>query len=118
MLSRRIQKDCCCTVSHSKSAMSFEPVIKHLIFSACSTTCNAGPRDTSYGKFCVCPALSSFHLAFAAVQDRQIAQVSAAKRHTVALTHSGDVFTWGHRQVNPRRVTLPGTPFNCNTCIS
>eukprot|EP00884_Botryococcus_braunii_P008275 jgi/Botrbrau1/17449/Bobra.0054s0038.1 len=44
-----------------------------------------------------------------AFKDRPLKQVSVAKRHTVALTPHGDVFTWGHRQVTPRRVTLPGT---------
>ncbi|KAJ3669927.1 hypothetical protein LUZ60_010251 [Juncus effusus] len=32
--------------------------------------------------------------------------VSAAKYHTVALTSDGEVFTWGHRLVTPRRVVI------------
>jgi hypothetical protein len=45
---------------------------------------------------------------FDTLQDRQLVAISAAKRHTVALTNSGELFTWGHRQVAPRRVNLPG----------
>lgn len=33
---------------------------------------------------------------------------AAAKRHTLVLTADGDVYTWGHRAVTPRRVTLAG----------
>ena len=36
--------------------------------------------------------------------------VAAAKRHTVVLTAEGDVHTWGHRVVTPRRVQLAGAP--------
>ncbi|XP_020579736.1 uncharacterized protein LOC110024230 isoform X2 [Phalaenopsis equestris] len=32
--------------------------------------------------------------------------VSAAKYHTVVLSSEGEVFTWGHRQVNPKRVII------------
>ena len=31
------------------------------------------------------------------VMDREIAAVSMSKRHTVVLTHDGDVLTWGHK---------------------
>lgn len=34
--------------------------------------------------------------------------VAAAKRHTVVLTVEGDVYTWGHRVVTPKRVQLAG----------
>ncbi|PKA66064.1 Ultraviolet-B receptor UVR8 [Apostasia shenzhenica] len=32
--------------------------------------------------------------------------VSAAKYHTIVLSADGEVFTWGHRLVNPRRVNI------------
>lgn len=34
--------------------------------------------------------------------------VSSSKRHTLALSREGDVFTWGHRGVTPRKVPLAG----------
>ena len=34
--------------------------------------------------------------------------VSASKRHTLALTADGEIFTWGHTLVTPRRVQLQG----------
>ncbi len=37
-----------------------------------------------------------------------MAAVAAAKRHTVALTTEGDLWTWGHCKVSPRRVQLVG----------
>ena len=44
----------------------------------------------------------------AALQGKGIVAVAAAKRHTVVLTAEGDVLTWGHRIVTPRRVHLAG----------
>ena len=41
-------------------------------------------------------------------QGKAITAVAAAKRHTVVLTEEGDVYTWGHRVVTPRRVPLAG----------
>lgn len=35
--------------------------------------------------------------------------MAAAKRHTVVLTADGDVYTWGHKVVTPKRVQLAGT---------
>jgi alpha-tubulin suppressor-like RCC1 family protein len=45
------------------------------------------------------------------MQGKSIVDVAAAKRHTLVLTAEGDIFTWGHRVVTPRRVPLAGTPF-------
>lgn len=42
------------------------------------------------------------------MQGKNIVAVAAAKRHTVALSSEGDVYTWGHRVVTPRRVQLAG----------
>lgn len=35
--------------------------------------------------------------------------LAAAKRHMVVLSSDGDIYTWGHRAVTPRRVQLAGT---------
>lgn len=43
-----------------------------------------------------------------ALKGRVVVAAAAAKRHTLALTADGDVFTWGHRGVSPRRVQLAG----------
>ena len=43
-----------------------------------------------------------------AMSGRRAVAAAAAKRHTVVLTAEGDVFTWGHRGVSPRRVQLAG----------
>ncbi len=45
---------------------------------------------------------------FGRVQGRTIKAVAAAKRHTVVLSVEGDVYTWGHRVVTPKRVQLAG----------
>jgi len=42
------------------------------------------------------------------VQGKELVSLAAAKRHTVVLTADGDVYTWGHRVVTPRRVGLVG----------
>ena len=42
------------------------------------------------------------------MQGKQLVSLAAAKRHTVVLTADGDVYTWGHRVVTPRRVGLAG----------
>lgn len=44
-----------------------------------------------------------------ALKGRVVVAAAAAKRHTLALTADGDVFTWGHRGVSPRRVQLAGS---------
>ncbi|KAK9811637.1 hypothetical protein WJX72_007451 [[Myrmecia] bisecta] len=43
-----------------------------------------------------------------ALKGKQLVAVSAAKRHTMVLTGDGDVYTWGHRAIIPRRVPLAG----------
>ncbi|KAK9908199.1 hypothetical protein WJX75_004163 [Coccomyxa subellipsoidea] len=43
-----------------------------------------------------------------AMKGKAIKAVAAAKRHTVVLTVDGDVYTWGHRVVTPKRVQLTG----------
>lgn len=42
------------------------------------------------------------------MQGKGITAVAAAKRHTVVLTSEGDVYTWGHKVVIPKRVQLAG----------
>lgn len=44
-----------------------------------------------------------------ALKGRHIVECAAAKRHTVVLTEDGDVLTWGHKGVSPRKVLLNGT---------
>ena len=44
------------------------------------------------------------------MQGKRLVAVAAAKRHTVVMTNEGDIFTWGHRVVTPRRVQLAGKP--------
>jgi len=46
----------------------------------------------------------------AGAQGKRVVAAAAAKRHTVVLTAEGDVHTWGHRVVTPRRVNLAGAP--------
>ena len=55
---------------------------------------------------CHCWGASS--LPAAVLQGKQLVAVAAAKRQTVVLTASGDVYTWGHRVVTPRRLQLAG----------
>eukprot|EP00889_Picochlorum_renovo_P008563 jgi/Picre1/35593/NNA_003054.t1 len=43
-----------------------------------------------------------------ALKGRPVVECAAAKRHTVVLTDDGDVLTWGHRGVSPRKVVLNG----------
>lgn len=43
-----------------------------------------------------------------AMKGKRVTAVAAAKRHTVARTAEGDVWTWGHCGVSPRRVQLAG----------
>ena len=42
------------------------------------------------------------------MQGKRIKAVATAKRHTVVLTVEGDIYTWGHRVVTPKRVLLSG----------
>jgi inhibitor of Bruton tyrosine kinase len=42
------------------------------------------------------------------VKDRQIAAMSLSKRHSVVLTRDGDVLTWGHKTLPPKKVSLHG----------
>ena len=44
------------------------------------------------------------------LQGKRIKAVATAKRHTVVLTVDGDIYTWGHRVVTPKRVLLSGQP--------
>jgi len=41
-----------------------------------------------------------------AMKGKRVVACAAAKRHTVVLTMDGDVLTWGHRGVSPRKVNL------------
>ena len=51
--------------------------------------------------------MQSFHVSVE-LQGKELVSLAAAKRHTVVLTADGDVYTWGHRVVTPRRVGLVG----------
>lgn len=42
------------------------------------------------------------------LKGRKFAWISAAKRHSVALSLEGEVWTWGHKNVTPTRVLLAG----------
>lgn len=42
--------------------------------------------------------------------------VAAAKRHMVVMSSDGDIYTWGHRVVTPRRVQLSGETLQVNLC--
>lgn len=41
-----------------------------------------------------------------AMKGKRVVAAAAAKRHTLVLTAGGEVYTWGHRGVSPRRVQL------------
>ncbi|EFJ52323.1 hypothetical protein VOLCADRAFT_102981 [Volvox carteri f. nagariensis] len=43
-----------------------------------------------------------------AMKGKVLVGLSLSKRHTVVVSAEGDVFTWGHRVVTPRRVQLAG----------
>lgn len=47
-----------------------------------------------------------------AMKGKRLVAVAAAKRHMVVLSSEGDVYTWGHRVVTPRRVQLAGKQWN------
>ena len=47
-------------------------------------------------------------LGTSCAQGKHLVAVAAAKRHTLVMTVDGDVYTWGHRAVAPRRVALAG----------
>lgn len=42
------------------------------------------------------------------VQGKRLVALAAAKRHMVVMSSDGDIYTWGHRAVTPRRVQLAG----------
>lgn len=42
------------------------------------------------------------------LQGKKLVAVAAAKRHTMVMSSDGDIYTWGHRVVTPRRVQLAG----------
>jgi hypothetical protein len=48
------------------------------------------------------------HLQLLLLQGKRVTAVAAAKRHSLARTAEGDVWTWGHCGVSPRRVQLVG----------
>ena len=41
-------------------------------------------------------------------QGKAVVAASAAKRHTAVVTADGEVWTWGHKLVTPRKVNLAG----------
>ncbi|KAL0037443.1 hypothetical protein WJX79_008419 [Trebouxia sp. C0005] len=43
-----------------------------------------------------------------AMKGKRLVAVAAAKRHMVVMSSDGDIYTWGHRVVTPRRVQLSG----------
>lgn len=53
-------------------------------------------------------AVGAVPRAVEAMQGRPVLSAAAAKRHTLVVTAAGEVYTWGHRGVSPRRVQLAG----------
>ncbi len=49
-------------------------------------------------------------------QGKRLVAVAAAKRHMVVMSSDGDIYTWGHRVVTPRRVQLAGETLQVNFC--
>jgi len=49
-------------------------------------------------------------------QGKRLVAVAAAKRHMVVMSSDGDIYTWGHRVVTPRRVQLAGETLQVNLC--
>ena len=43
------------------------------------------------------------------LKHKFVAQVSLAKRHSLALSKEGDVYSWGHKCVAPKRILLQGS---------
>ena len=43
------------------------------------------------------------------LKHKFVTQVSLAKRHSLALTKEGDVYSWGHKCVAPKRILLQGS---------
>lgn len=71
----------------------------------------------------VCPSHAHLRLGVShqvcnafALQGKRLVAVAAAKRHMVVMTSDGDIFTWGHRVVTPRRVQLAGK--SCSFLLS
>lgn len=46
--------------------------------------------------------------AVESLKGRHVIECAASKRHTLVLTADGDVMTWGHKGVSPRKVVLNG----------
>lgn len=51
------------------------------------------------------------------LKGKAFKEVSAAKYHTVVLSADGEVFTWGHRLVNPRRVIISRSLKKCGAAL-
>ena len=49
----------------------------------------------------------------ATMQGKRLVALAAAKRHMVVMSSEGDIYTWGHRVVTPRRVQLAGGGLCC-----
>jgi len=49
-------------------------------------------------------------------QGKRLVAVAAAKRHMVVMSSDGDIYTWGHRVVTPRRVQLAGETLQVSLC--
>ena len=52
--------------------------------------------------------MQSSTMLLCCVQGKRLISVAAAKRHMVVMSSEGDIYTWGHRVVTPRRVQLAG----------
>lgn len=65
--------------------------------------------STHFGpQTCLGPPPQASRTAAPRTQGRPLQAIAAAKRHCLALTAAGEVLTWGHTHVTPRRVALAG----------
>lgn len=79
-----------------------------LLLAACcgDSLCGACLLDQHHGA--QPSSLGGLHGGHALHAGRVITAISAAKRHTAAVSKDGEVWVWGHRGCTPRRVPLAG----------
>jgi hypothetical protein len=75
----------------------------------CRSVCLTAREDFRFC-FCYChhQSFCKAHFQSLWLQGKRVTAVAAAKRHSLARTAEGDVWTWGHCGVSPRRVQLVG----------